>query len=46
MPHLALGRLRTVLDLGEQLRFDPDAAVRDALAVRLCFSDQRLEARA
>jgi hypothetical protein len=41
MPDLALGRLRTILDLGEQLRLDPDATVGDALAVRLSFTDQR-----
>jgi len=41
MPHFALGRLGPVLDLGEQLRLDPDAAMRDALAVRLRRSDPR-----
>jgi hypothetical protein len=33
MPHLALGRLRPVFDLGEQLRLHPDATVRDPLSV-------------
>jgi hypothetical protein len=38
MPHLALGRLRPVLDLRKQFRFNPYAAMRDAFAVRLGFS--------
>jgi hypothetical protein len=38
MPHFAFCGLRPVLDLGEQFRLDPDALVRDALAVRLRFA--------
>ena len=44
MPHLALGRLRSVLDLSKQLRFDPDAFVRNPLGIGLCLPNQRLEA--
>jgi hypothetical protein len=40
MAHLAFGRLRPVLDLGQQGRLDPDAAMRDALAVGLGLPDQ------
>jgi hypothetical protein len=40
MPDFALRRLRPVLDLGEQFRFDPDALVRDPLRVRLRLVDQ------
>src|SRR5690242_19655753 len=43
VPDLSLGRLRAILDLGEQLWFDPDALVRDPLRVRLRLPDQRLE---
>ena len=46
MADLALGRLGAVLDLGEQLRLDPDALVRDPLAVGLGLADQRREALA
>jgi hypothetical protein len=45
MSHLALGGFRAVLDLGKQFRFNPNAAMRDAFAVRLRFPDQRLELR-
>jgi hypothetical protein len=38
VPHLALGRLRPVLDLRQQLH--PDALVRDLLAVGLRLPDQ------
>jgi hypothetical protein len=40
MTYLSLGRFRPVLDFGEQLGFDPDSAVGDALAVGLNFSDK------
>jgi hypothetical protein len=43
MPHFALGGLRPVFDLGQQRWFDPDAPVRDLLAVGLGLADQRLE---
>ena len=43
VPDLSLGRLRAILDLGEQLWFDPDALVRDPLRVRLRLPDQRLQ---
>jgi transposase-like protein len=43
MADFSLRRLRTVLDLREQLGFDPDAPVCDALGVRLCFPDQGLQ---
>ena len=43
MADFSLCRLRTVLDLREQLGFDPDAPVCDALGVRLCFPDQGLQ---
>jgi hypothetical protein len=45
MADLALSGLGPVFDLGQQGRLDPDAAMSDALAVRLGISDQRLEAR-
>jgi len=35
MAHLSLGRLRAVLDLGGQLRLNPNALVRDPLGVGL-----------
>jgi hypothetical protein len=41
MPYLSLGRLGSVLDLGEELWLDPDALVGDALGVGLGLSDQR-----
>ena len=43
MPNLSLGRLRAILDLGEQLWFDPDALVCDPLRVGLRLPDQRLQ---
>ena len=43
MPNLSLGRLRAILDLGEQLWFDPDALMCDPLRVRLRLPDQRLQ---
>src|SRR6476619_350047 len=46
MPHLALGRLGPILNLGQQLGLDPDAAMRDALAVGLGLADQRCKASA
>jgi hypothetical protein len=46
MPHFAFGRLRSILDLGKKLGLDPDAAMGNALAVRLRLTDQRGEARA
>ena len=46
MANPALGGLSPVLDLGQQGRLDPDAAMRDALAVGPGIPDQRLEARA
>jgi hypothetical protein len=45
MPHLALGGFGAVLDLRQQGRFDPDAAMRDLLDVGLGIADQRLQAR-
>jgi hypothetical protein len=44
MPHLSLGGLGAVLDLGQQLRLDPDTFVRNPLRIGLCLPDQRLEA--
>ena len=41
MPQFALGGFGPVLDLGEQRRLDPDAAMRDFLGVRLRLADQR-----
>jgi hypothetical protein len=41
VPHFSLGRLRPVLDLGQQLRFDPDALVSDLLRERLRLPNQR-----
>ena len=41
MPHLALGPLRAVLDLSEQLRLHPDATVCDSLGVALRLPDHR-----
>jgi hypothetical protein len=46
MPDLALGRLRTVLDLGKELRLDPNALVRDPFRIGLRLADKRLEALA
>jgi hypothetical protein len=43
--HFALGRLRPILDLGEQRRLDPDAAVRDLFVIGLRLPDQRLQPR-
>src|ERR1700730_14041038 len=45
MPHLTLSRFRPVLNLRQQRRFNPNAAMSDALAVRLRLPDQRLETR-
>ena len=42
----AFRRLGPLLDLSEQLGLDPNAAVGDALAVRLGFADERCQARA
>jgi hypothetical protein len=44
VPDLSLGGLGAVLDLGEKLRFDPDALVCDLLRERLCLADQRRQA--
>jgi hypothetical protein len=44
VPHLAFRRFGAVLDLGEQLRLDPDAPVRDPFRVGLRLADQRLQA--
>jgi len=43
MPHVALRRLRTVLDLRQKLRLDSDALVGDPFGVELCLADQRLQ---
>jgi len=43
VPDLAFGGLRAVLDLRKQLRFDPDALVRDPLGVGLGFPDEGLQ---
>ena len=40
MPHLALGGLGPVLDLGEQFGLYPDPFVRDPLGVGLGLADQ------
>jgi hypothetical protein len=40
VPHLSLGRLRAILDLGQKLGFNPDALVADALGIGLGPSDQ------
>jgi hypothetical protein len=40
VPYLAFGRFRAVFDFGEQLGFNPDAFMRDALGIGLSFSDQ------
>jgi hypothetical protein len=45
MPHLPLRRFRPVLNLGQQRRFDPYAAMRNGFAIRLGLPDQRLETR-
>jgi hypothetical protein len=39
MPHLAFCGLRPVLNLGEQLRFNPDALVRNPFGVGLRLPD-------
>ena len=44
VPDLSFRRLRPVLDLGQQLRLDPDALVRDPLRERLRLPDQRRQA--
>jgi hypothetical protein len=41
--NLSLGGLRAILDLGEQLWFDPDALMCDPLRIRLRLPDQRLQ---
>ena len=41
MPYLTLHRLRAVFDFGQQLRLNPDAAVRDLLGVGLGLAYQR-----
>jgi hypothetical protein len=41
VPHLTLRRFGEVLDLGKQLRFYPDAFVRDALGTWLRRADER-----
>jgi hypothetical protein len=46
VPHLALGGLCPVLDLGEQLGFDPDRLVRNLPRVRLGLADQGRQALA
>jgi hypothetical protein len=43
MANFPFRRFRPILDLGEQLGLDPDAAVGDALAERLGCADQRRE---
>src|SRR3954467_8916440 len=40
VPDLPLCRLRAVLDLGQELRLDPDAPVSDPLRIRLSLADQ------
>src|SRR5882724_8657885 len=42
---LPFRRLRPEFDLGQQRRLNPYPSVRDLLAVRLGFADQRLEPR-
>jgi hypothetical protein len=44
MPDHSLGRFGAILNLGKQLRFDPDALVRDPLGVGLGRADKGLEA--
>ena len=39
----AFGRLGSVLDLGEKLRFYPDPPLRDPLGIGLRLPDQRLQ---
>jgi hypothetical protein len=46
MPHLALGRFGSVLDLGQQLGLDPERLVCDRFAVGLGLADQRPRCRA
>jgi len=43
MTHFSLGGLRPVFDFRQQLRLDPDAAVRNPPGVGLRFPDQRFE---
>jgi hypothetical protein len=40
VPHLSLGRLRAILDLGQKLGFIPDALVAHALGIGLDPSDE------
>ena len=42
VPDLSLRRFRAILDLGQQLRFDPDALVCDPLFEGLRLPNQRL----
>jgi hypothetical protein len=44
MPHFALGGLRPVFDLGQQVWLDPDAPMRDLPAVGLGLADKGFEA--
>ena len=44
MPNLSFGRLGAILDLREQLRLNPNALVRNALGIGLCFADEWLQA--
>ena len=46
MLDLSLRRLRPVLDLGQKLRLDPDALMRDPLREGLRLPDQRLQSLA
>src|SRR6185312_3443003 len=43
MPDLPRRRLRAILDLGQELRFDPDPFVSDPLGIGLRLADQRLQ---
>lgn len=43
MPDLSLGRLCAILDLGQELGFDPDPLVADALGIRLGLSVEGLQ---
>jgi hypothetical protein len=40
MPDFSFGRLRAILDLGQKLRFNPDALVADALGMGLGPSNE------
>ena len=41
MPHLPLGGLGAILDLGKQLRFDPNAAMSDPFGIGLRLANER-----